>query len=109
MLSNHGHLGTAFIFSKVWFDKLPGEQQGILMTAAREAAQYQRERSAAREQGYLDGIKDAGGTEVIELTDAQKQDFRVAMDPVYEEFGGILGEDLMSATRQELDRLSDSQ
>lgn len=109
MLSNHGYLGTAFIFSKVWFDKLPQAQQDILMTAAREAGAYQRERSAAREQGYLDGIKDAGGTEVIELTDAQKQAFRDAMDPVYDEFGGILGADLMQATREELARLSDGQ
>ena len=109
MLSNHGYLGTAFIFSKVWFDKLPQAQQDILMTAAREAGAYQRERSAAREQGYLDGFKDAGGTEVIELTDAQKQAFRDAMDPVYDEFGGILGADLMQATREELARLSDGQ
>ena len=109
MLSNHGYLGTAFIFSKVWFDKLPQAQQDILMTAAREAGAYQRERSAAREQCYLDGIKDAGGTEVIELTDARKQAFRDAMDPVYDEFGGILGADLMQATREELARLSDGQ
>lgn len=109
MLSNHGYLGTAFIFSKVWFDGLPKKQQEILVTAAKEAGQYQRERSVAREQGYLDGIKDAGGTEVIVLTDDQKQDFRDAMDPVYEEFGAILGEDLMQATRQELDRLNEGQ
>ena len=50
-----------------------------------------------------------GGTEVIELSDAQKQDFRDAMEPVYEEFGGVLGEDLMQATRQELDRLNEGQ
>ncbi|QJX02267.1 TRAP transporter substrate-binding protein [Alcanivorax sp. IO_7] len=109
MLSNHGYLGTAFIFSKVWFDKLPEAQRTILMDAAREAGQYQRERSIAREQGYLDGIKDAGGTEVVVLTDDQKQAFRDAMDPVYEEFGAILGEDLMQATRQELDRLNEGQ
>ena len=109
MLSNHGYLGTAFIFSKVWFDGLPKDQQDILMAAAREAGEYQRERSTAREQGYLDGIKAAGGTEVVELSEAQKQAFRDAMGPVYEEFGGILGADLMQATRQELERLSAGQ
>lgn len=105
MLSNHGYLGTAFIFSKSWFDALPEEQQSILKEAAYEAGQYQRERSQVREQEYLDAIVAAGGTEVVELTDAQSEEFRAAMAPVYEAFTDDIGAELMQDANAELNKI----
>lgn len=106
MLSNHGYLGTAFIFSKVWFDALPADQQTILREAAIEAGGYQRERSIAREQAYLDAIVAAGGTEVITITPEAMSDFAAAMAPVYDSFGASLGNDLVARSLAEIDALS---
>lgn len=106
MLTNHGYLGTAFLFSKVWFDQQSEDQQALLLQAARDAGVYQRERSIAREQSYLDAIVAAGGTDVVNLTDTQLAAFREAMGPVYEQFGEELGGDLLARAQAELERLA---
>ncbi|WP_432697845.1 TRAP transporter substrate-binding protein [Marinobacterium sp. YM272] len=102
MLSNHGYLATAFIFSKTWFDQQSPENQQMLKAAVREAGEYQRERSIAREQAYLDGIEAAGGTEIVSLSPEQLQKFSQAMTPVYDEFAGKLDDNLLERTQQAL-------
>lgn len=107
MLTNHGYLGTAFIFSKMWFDSQPIDNQQLLITAAREAGQYQRERSILREEIYLKGIKQAGNTQISSLTQEQLGEFREAMSPVYKEFGAKLSDGLLKRAQKELSELSE--
>nr|WP_319554740.1 TRAP transporter substrate-binding protein [uncultured Vibrio sp.] len=107
MLTNHGYLGTAFVFSKIWFDSQSGDNQKLLIAAAQEAGKYQRERSIAREEIYLDGIKQAGSTQVTSLTPEQLGEFRDAMSPVYKEFGAKLSKGLLERAQNELSELSE--
>ncbi|WP_136486803.1 TRAP transporter substrate-binding protein [Vibrio sp. H11] len=107
MLTNHGYLGTAFVFSKIWFDSQSAKNQQLLIAAAREAGHYQRERSIAREEVYLNGIKQAGNTEVISLTPEQLGEFRNAMSPVYQEFGAKLSQGLLDRAQAKLSQLSE--
>jgi C4-dicarboxylate-binding protein DctP len=107
MISNHGYLGTAFIFSKVWFDGLPAEDQAILKQAVLDAGTFQREQSVAREQSYLDTIVAEGSTDVIEITDAEMANFRSAMDPVYTEFGASLDDGVLAEVITSVERLSE--
>ena len=106
MMTNHGYLGTAFVFSKMWFDGQSAENQTLLTEAVLEAGKYQRERSIAREEVYLTAIKEAGGTEVIELNQTQLNEFRNAMSSVYEEFSSKLSEGLLERSQSELKKLS---
>ena len=106
MLSNHGYLATAFIFSKVWFDDLSTADQEVMEAAAMEAGNYQRQRSIEREQAYLDGIIEDGGTEIIELDGQSMSKFRAAMAPVYDEFGASLEPGLVEDVVEEIERLS---
>lgn len=106
MLTNHGYLGTAFVFSKMWFDGLPADKQALLKQAVHDAGLYERERSIAREQVYLDSIKQAGGTDVIKLTPEQQDEFRQAMAPVYDQFGKKLSKGLLSEAQTELKKLA---
>lgn len=106
MMTNHGYLGTAFVFSKMWFDGQSAENQTLLTEAVLEAGKYQRERSIAREEVYLTAIKEAGGTEVIELNQTQLNEFRNAMSSVYEEFSSKLSEGLLQRSQSELKKLS---
>ncbi len=106
MISNHGYLGTAFIFSKVWFEGIPAEDQAILKQAVLDAGTFQREQSVAREQSYLDTIVAEGSTEVIEISDAEMANFRSAMDPVYEDFGASLDDGVLAEVLTSVDRLS---
>jgi len=106
MMTNHGYLGTAFVFSKMWFDGQSAENQTLLTEAVLEAGKYQRERSIAREDVYLTAIKEAGGTEVIKLNQTQLNEFRNAMSSVYEEFSSKLSEGLLQRSQSELKKLS---
>lgn len=106
MMTNHGYLGTAFVFSKMWFDGQSAENQTLLTEAVLEAGKYQRERSIAREEVYLTAIKEAGGTEVIKLNQTQLNEFRNAMSSVYEEFSSKLSEGLLQRSQSELKKLS---
>ena len=106
MMTNHGYLGTAFVFSKMWFDGQSAENQTLLTEAVLEAGKYQRERSIVREDVYLTAIKEAGGTEVIELNQTQLNEFRNAMSSVYEEFSSKLSEGLLQRSQSELKKLS---
>jgi len=82
------------------------ENQTLLTEAVLEAGKYQRERSIAREDVYLTAIKEAGGTEVIELNQTQLNEFRNAMSSVYEEFSSKLSEGLLQRSQSELKKLS---
>jgi len=106
MMTNHGYLGTAFVFSKMWFDSQSADNQALLTEAVLEAGKYQRERSIAREDIYLNAIKEAGGTKVTRLTDAELNEFRSAMSTVYEEFSGKLSKGLLQRAQAELANLS---
>lgn len=99
MISNHGYLGTAFIFSKVWFDAQDEATQETLMQAAREAGDYQRAVSAQMADTLLDEIRQAGGTEIITLTPEQLKTFAQAMDPVHASFADRIGPDLVKAAK----------
>ena len=102
MISNHGYLGTAFIFSKVWFDQQPEDAQEMLLEAAREAGTYQREQSIADAASLLEQIEAAGTTEIINLTPEQLAVFADAMKPVHEEFADKIGRDLLDAAYAEV-------
>lgn len=108
MLSNHGYLGTAFIFSKVWFDSLPADDQALMVEAVREAGEFQRQLSLETEAAHLEAIEAAGGTEIIQLTSEQIAAFQEAMLPVHAEFSDRIGADLMAATYAELERLAEA-
>ncbi|MFV0243724.1 MAG: TRAP transporter substrate-binding protein [Qingshengfaniella sp.] len=105
MLSNHGYLGTAFIFSKMWFDGLGADTKAILIEAAREAGDFQRAKSEELEEGYLDRIRAAGTSEIITLSHDQLAVFAEAMEPVHQAFADRIGPDLVTAAKAEVTRL----
>lgn len=107
MLSNHGYIGTAFIFSKVWFDAQPPEIQEILVNAVKDARDYQRQVSAENNDGLLQEIRDAGTTEIVEMTPDQLALFSEAMQPVHEQFADRIGRDLLEAAYERIRAFSE--
>ena len=99
MISNHGYLGTAFIFSKVWFDALEPELQEVLTEAAIEAGAYQRALSGEMADGFLQEIAESGTTEIIELSPEQLAAFAATMEPVHAQFADRIGPDLVDAAK----------
>lgn len=109
MISNHGYLGTAFIFSKIWYDGLDPADQELLVQAVRDAGDFQRQLSIENEARILEEIRAAGTTEIIELAPEQIAKFQEAMRPVHDEFADAIGRDLLEATYAKLEELEVAQ
>ena len=105
VISNHAYLGYAFVFSKMWFDGLKPEQQKILVEAAREMTNFEREETARREEGYVKTITESG-TKVSKLTPEQIAKFQEATLSVHKKFANQIGQDLLDAFYQEIKKAS---
>lgn len=76
------------------WDKLSDEDKEIFAQAAKEAMDYQKQRSR---EAYEKIVEELGQTmEVTELTEEQIAVFREAAQPVYDEWVPKIGEDTMS-------------
>ena len=104
MLSNHGFLGYAFLFSKKVYDGLPADIQKIMRDTARELASFERQDTARRETGYIERIK-KGGSQVVTLSPEELQAFEKALRPVHQQFAKTIGEDLLQETYAHIEKL----
>jgi tripartite ATP-independent transporter DctP family solute receptor len=104
MLSNHGFLGYAFLFSKKVYDGLPADIQKVMRDTARELASFERQDTARREAGYIERIK-KGGSQVITLTPQELQAFEKALRPVHQQFAKTIGEDLLKEAYAHIEKL----
>jgi C4-dicarboxylate-binding protein DctP len=103
IISNHAYLGYAFVYSKKWFDGLKPEFQKILVDAAREMTDFEREETAKREAGYVKTIKESGTT-VTELSPEQLAGFQKATRSVHDKFADQIGKDLLDAFYMEIEK-----
>jgi len=103
IISNHAYLGYAFVYSKKWFDGLKPGYQKVLLEAAREMTDFEREETARREAGYVKTIKESG-TIVTQLSPEQLVKFQDATRPVHKKFSKQIGQDLLDAFYQEIEK-----
>ena len=104
MLSNHGFLGYAFLFSKKVWDGLPADIQKILRDTARELAPVERQDTAKREAGYIERIR-KGGSQIVEFTAAERAGLEKAFRPVHQQFAKTIGEDLLQQAYEHVEKL----
>lgn len=104
MLSEHGYLSYAFLFSGQFWDTLSPEDQQMIEDAAVEAAQIERQATVDQEKVYLDTIK-AHGVEVVELTDAQKSTLQEAWLPLREQYRDLFGAELLKQIEDKIESL----
>ena len=104
MLSNHGFLGYAFLFSKKVYEGLPADIQKVLRDTARELAPFERAETARRESGYIERIR-KGGSQIVEFSAAEKAAFEQAFRPVHQQFAKTIGEDLLKEAYAHIETL----
>lgn len=86
-VDEHTRVPEIQVCSRHIWEKLTKEEQKIILECARESAIYQRELWKERETKAKETAI-AAGTEVIELSDEEKEKFREAVMPVYEKYCG---------------------
>ena len=94
-LTNHAYSPLILAMNKPKFESLPPEYQTILVEAAREAADYQRDLNAKQAAEIIAGVKEEG-VEVIEQIDTAP--FRqIVAEPLRKAFADEYGMELLNA------------
>jgi TRAP-type C4-dicarboxylate transport system substrate-binding protein len=97
-LTGHVYSPAPILMSKKTWDRMPADLQRVMADTALEVAKVQRQLNRTQEQKQLGELR-AKGMTVLETPD--RTAFREAMKPVFEQFQGQFGKDLVQriATR----------
>lgn len=106
IISNHAYLAYALLFSKSYWDTLPEDIQQVIIEAADEAVQSERQMTIDDEAGYIKTIEDSGCT-VTYLTDDEIAALSEVMMPVHEEYRDVIGSDLLDKTYEIIDSFAE--
>ncbi|MEP1326986.1 MAG: TRAP transporter substrate-binding protein DctP [Roseibium sp.] len=88
-------------FNKPFWESLDQADQELLTTKLQELGDKTFEAEKSMEAGVLETLRE-NGMEVTELTPEELEQFRAAMQPVWESYGGVIGTDLIAAAQSAL-------
>ena len=94
-ITNHGYIGYVVVTNKKFWDGLPADIRTALEKAMKEATAFGNGQSAKENEDALELIKKSGKTEIVSLTPAQDAAMRKAVDPVYKDVAGRVGQPLI--------------
>jgi C4-dicarboxylate-binding protein DctP len=95
--SNHGYIGYFVAVNAPFWQALPGDLRVGLEAALAEATQWGNERSEAINQEDRQRIVDSGRSAITVPTPEQLEAWQAAMRPVWDEFRGRIGGELVDA------------
>jgi C4-dicarboxylate-binding protein DctP len=99
--SNHGYIGYVLLINNDFFEGLPKDLQQDVITAADEATKYNRKIAFKENAEAKKKIQEAGTTEFIELSEAQREAFR---DPVvtelWDQYADVIGPELIDELKE---------
>jgi tripartite ATP-independent transporter DctP family solute receptor len=95
-LTGHTYDPAVFLASKAVLDKLPDDLKQIVLDAAKEAGQHERDVSEKLSMEFLAELKSAGMT-VEENPDIES--FRIAVEPMYEQISNENEKELINKIR----------
>lgn len=99
-LTEHVNNFLAFIVNKNKFDSLSPEQQDIITKAAKNYIATQRKMELEDTNKYVKLLETNGGLKVNKVSDANKQKFRDALEPMYKKYENKFGPELFKMTEQ---------
>jgi len=95
--SNHGLLDYLVVTSSDFWNGLPDDIRTEVKAALDESLAYANDLANKKNEADKAAIIASGRSEVIELTDAQRQQWVDAMRPVWKQFEDEIGKDLIEA------------
>ena len=95
--SNHGYIGYIPAINSDFFESLPDDLQQLVLDAVDESSTYNREIAAEVNEKAKQIIIDEGSTEIVQLTDAERDALMSSVVPgVWEEYSDVLGADILA-------------
>lgn len=98
--TNHGLLDYMVVSSKKFMDSLSDEQRKIVKDSLKEALTLGNKLSAEKAAGDKQKIIDSGVSKVHTITDEERWQWVEAMKPVWKQFEGDVGTDVLEAAIQ---------
>lgn len=98
-ISNHGYIGYAVIVNKKFWDGLPADIRTQLEKAMAEATEYSNGIAQQENDEAIEAMKKAGKTTFYELTAAEKEEWKKALEPVTQDMATRVGKDLIEQFR----------
>jgi C4-dicarboxylate-binding protein DctP len=92
MLSEHGYVGYAVIVNKKFWEGLPADIRSQLEKAMVEATAYTNSIAQKENDDAMETMKKSGLTQIVPLTAEEKQAWRTALKPVYQEMAARVGQ-----------------
>lgn len=96
-LSNHTFAPIITVINKDYYDSMPEDLQQILHEGMDKFNQRQREITASQDEEYIGELEEH--LEINELTSEQRELFIEELQPIYEEYQDVVGEDLLEMAR----------
>jgi C4-dicarboxylate-binding protein DctP len=100
-VSRHGYLGYAVIVNKKFWDGLPADIRTALDGAMKESTKYANSIAQEENDHALEMIRKSGKTDIHDLTDKEKSEWKKVLLPVQKEMEGRIGKDLINLVNKE--------
>lgn len=95
--SNHGYIGYIPAINSDFFDSLPADLQQLVLDAVDESSVYNREIAAEVNEEAKQAVIEEGSTEIIQLTDAEREALMATVVPsVWEKHADVLGPEIVA-------------
>ena len=101
-LSNHLYTAGANVINEEWFNALPADMQEIIMDAAAKGQEQSGKDLINCEEQMLDYMKSAG-MEVTELTPEAQEEFKNRAMSMWDEAGGVMGQEYWDSVRSAIE------
>lgn len=98
--SNHGYLGYLLAVNPRFWDSLPDDVRAELEAIIEEVTAWVNAEAASINAEYRARIEESGRSTIIELDEEEFSAWREAMTPVWSQFEGNIGEDILDAARR---------
>ncbi len=95
-VSSENRVDYILLTNKTFMDSLNETTKKVVMEAVEVATEHERELAISLNEEAFQKLQERGITEIYELTDEDREDFRKALAPVYEQFKDVIGEDVIA-------------
>ena len=92
-MSNHGYLGYAVLVNKKFWNSLPADIRTILDGCMKDATKFANDVAKKDNDKAMAEVKKSGKSQIINLTPAERQAWRKAMDKAHQENMARIGTD----------------
>lgn len=99
-ISNHGYMGYVVLTNAGFWAGLPPDLRGILESTMSEVTDWERQQALIMNKEGLEQITSSGNVQLRYQTEAEKRDWQSRLKPIYEEFAGVIGEDLVNSVEE---------